>query len=56
MPTTDFALSSDNRTAPPPRRTWVRPAVSDLPKLTDLTLTSPIGGGGGTGGGGSTVF
>lgn len=40
------------------RRPWVAPAVTELPKLTDLTLASgdPIGGGGGTGGGGSTVF
>jgi hypothetical protein len=40
------------------RRPWVPPAVTELPKLTDLTLQSddPIGGGGGTGGGGSTVF
>lgn len=42
----------------PERRPWVPPAVTELPKLTDLTLASddPIGGGGGTGGGGSTVF
>jgi len=40
------------------RKPWVAPAVTELPKLTDLTLDSgdPIGGGGGTGGGGSTVF
>jgi hypothetical protein len=32
--------------------------VTDLPRLTDLTLLTgdPIGGWGGTGGGGSTVF
>jgi len=44
-----------NRT-PSERRPWVAPAVTELPKLTDLTLDSgdPIGGGGGTGG--STVF
>jgi hypothetical protein len=40
--------------APSPRRVWVRPEVTTLPRLTDLTLASPIGGGGGTGG--STVF
>jgi hypothetical protein len=38
------------------RRTWALPKISELPKLTDLTLASAIGGGGGTGGGGSTVF
>ena len=38
----------------PPRRPWSAPQVSELPKLTELTLLSPIGGGGGTGG--STVF
>ncbi|MBW8772347.1 MAG: hypothetical protein JF590_03505 [Gemmatimonadetes bacterium] len=32
------------------------PTLRELPKLTQLTLTSAIGGGGGTGGGGSTVF
>ena len=37
------------------KRKWVSPEVTDLPRLTDLTLQSgaPIGGGGG---GGSTVF
>lgn len=40
----------------PSRRPWRAPTVADLPKLTALTLASPIGGGGGTGGGGSTVF
>jgi hypothetical protein len=39
-----------------PRRPWAAPAIKELPKLTDLTLASLIGGGGGTGGGGSTVF
>ena len=38
------------------RRTWTAPAVKELPKLTALTLASPIGGGGTTTGGGSTVF
>jgi hypothetical protein len=44
--------------AAPPRRSWVRPEISELPRLTDLTLqtNSPIDGGGDTGGGGSTVF
>ena len=34
------------------------PELTELPRLTDLTLQtgSPIVGGGGTGGGGSTVF
>jgi hypothetical protein len=36
------------------RRPWVTPVVADLPRLTDLTLTTgaPIPGGGDTGGGG----
>jgi hypothetical protein len=38
------------------RRIWSLPVLKELPKLTDLTLASAIGGGGGTGGGGSTVF
>jgi hypothetical protein len=35
----------------------VSPIVADLPRLTDLTLSTgdAIPGGGGTGGGGSTV-
>lgn len=43
--------------APRGRRPWTSPMVTDLPRLTDLTLTtgSPIPGGGGTGGTGSTV-
>lgn len=36
------------------RQPWIPPAVAELPKLTELTLISPIGGGGGIGG--STVF
>ena len=38
------------------KRPWVSPKVSELPRLTDLTLQtgSPIDGGGNTGGGGST--
>ena len=40
------------------KRPWVSPTVSELPRLTDLTLQtgSPITGEGNTGGGGSTVF
>jgi hypothetical protein len=40
------------------RKGWTKPQITELPRLTDLTLLtgSPIGGGGGTGGGGSTVF
>ena len=43
---------------PAEKRNWTPPQITDLPRLTDLTLQtgSPIGGGGGTGGGGSTVF
>jgi hypothetical protein len=39
------------------RRPWSRPTVTDLPRLTDLTLSTGGGipGNGGTGGGGSTV-
>jgi hypothetical protein len=37
-------------------RPWRTPTIVELPKLTQLTLASAIGGGGGTGGGGSTVF
>ncbi|MGD8700481.1 MAG: hypothetical protein PVJ43_14385 [Gemmatimonadales bacterium] len=40
------------------RAPWVRPEVTELPPLTELTLQTgdPIGGGGDTGGGGSSVF
>ena len=41
------------------KRPWTAPEVTDLPRLTDLTLQTfggGIPGGGGTGGGGSTVF
>ncbi|MDH3369679.1 MAG: hypothetical protein OEO17_17720 [Gemmatimonadota bacterium] len=56
----------DGRTAPNPgpnadlppteKKRWTKPQITDLPRLTDLTLQtgSPIGGGGDTGG--STVF
>ena len=49
---------SGNETSIPPRREWVTPSVTDLPRLVDLTLQtgSGIPGGGGTGGGGSTVI
>ncbi|HTY07277.1 MAG TPA: hypothetical protein VMC86_12220 [Gemmatimonadales bacterium] len=36
------------------RKPWVAPQLTELPKLTDLTLISGIPGGGGIGG--STVF
>jgi hypothetical protein len=41
-----------------PRRAWEAPRVTDLPRLTELTLqTGPgIPGNGGPGGGGSTVI
>lgn len=37
---------------------WSEPTVTELPRLTDLTLQTGEGipGGGGTGGGGSTVI
>jgi hypothetical protein len=56
---------SQNETSPARRagseaakRPWTAPTVSDLPRLTELTLQTGGGipGGGGTGGGGSTVF
>ena len=52
------AVRPDPEEPMPRRKAWLRPEVSDLPRLTDLTLQtgSPIWGGGGTGGGGSTVF
>ncbi len=37
------------------KRAWTAPAVTELPRLTELTLQS-ITGDGDTGGGGSTVF
>jgi hypothetical protein len=50
--------SHDAVPAPVARAPWVAPRVTDLPKLTELTLQtgSPIDGGGGIGGGGSTVI
>jgi len=43
---------------PVAKQPWVPPTLTELPKLTDLTLAtgSPIPGFGNTGGGGSTVF
>ena len=40
------------------KRAWISPSISQLPRLTDLTLQSPmpVEGGGGTEGGGSTVI
>jgi hypothetical protein len=40
------------------KRLWLAPEITELPRLTELTLQtgSPIGGSGSTGGGGSTVF
>jgi hypothetical protein len=51
VPETTIATAATAR-----RRPWSLPTLRELPKLTDLTLASAIGGGGGTGGGGSTVF
>jgi hypothetical protein len=40
------------------KKSWTKPQITDLPRLTDLTLQtgSPIGGIGDRGGGGSSVF
>jgi len=40
------------------RMPWQRPTITDMPRLTELTLTTgpTIPGGGGPGGGGSTVI
>ena len=54
MTTNGATMNSSTAPSPSARREWVRPTVAELPKLTDLTLASPIGGGGGIGG--STVF
>ncbi|HEX8245105.1 MAG TPA: hypothetical protein VF541_16460 [Longimicrobium sp.] len=47
-----------SRPQPAPRRPWVKPAVADLPRLTELTLaTGPgIPGSGTPQNGGGTVF
>jgi hypothetical protein len=43
---------------PAARRPWIAPAVTELPRLTELTLQTGPGilGGGNPNGGGSTVF
>jgi len=38
------------------KKAWVAPEVTELPRLTDLTLQTGIPGIGDPGGGGSTVF
>ena len=48
-------VDAANDPAQSSRKTWIKPAVELLPRLSELTLQSPIPGGGGTGGGGSTV-
>lgn len=60
MPDVSFAVTEPadaGQRGLPAKRPWVSPVVSQLPRLTELTLQSPgpIPGGGGTGGGGSTV-
>src|SRR6478609_839966 len=52
----DAARPTPQAVLAPVRRSWSLPILRELPKLTDLTLASAIGGGGGTGGGGSTVL
>jgi hypothetical protein len=49
---------SRSQAAPTVRLPWETPSVSQLPRLTELTLATGGGipGGGGTGGGGSTVI
>ena len=51
--------SGEPRQPSPPdskkKRKWVSPALTELPRLTDLTLQTAIGGGGDPGSG-STVF
>ena len=54
MTTNDVTMKPGTAPSPSARRIWILPTVAELPKLTDLTLASPIGGGGGIGG--STVF
>jgi hypothetical protein len=48
----------ETRRQPTVRAPWNSPSVTELPRLTELTLQTGGGipGGGGTGGGGSTVF
>ncbi|HYH80183.1 MAG TPA: hypothetical protein VEX86_10305 [Longimicrobium sp.] len=49
--------STTHTSAASPRQPWETPRVTELPRLTELTLTTgpSIPGGGGPGGGGSTV-
>ena len=53
---TSARRTPEDRPAAITRAPWIVPRVTDLPKLTELTLQtgSPIGGGGDTGG--STVI
>jgi hypothetical protein len=52
LPTENAETSGDK-----PRAQWQRPSVTELPKLTDLTLLTGAGiPGGGDPGGTSTVF
>ena len=53
-PSSEVPLQCPPTSPSSPRRPWLAPSIETLPKLTDLTLASPIGGGGGIGG--STVF
>ena len=52
------ALDPTRQAPRPARRRWEAPSVTDLPRLSELTLSTGPGipGGGGTGGGGSTVI
>ena len=54
----DTTTPRAGETSPALRRTWTRPEVTGLPRLTELTLQTGAGipGGGGTAGGGSTVI
>lgn len=57
---TRITQQSDSSSLPadaaPQKQNWKTPRVTDLPRLTEITLQSGgIPGGGGTGGGGSTV-
>jgi hypothetical protein len=53
-----FANPSPAVHAAPARAPWITPSVTDLPKLTELTLQTGglIPGDGDTGGSGSTVI
>ena len=50
----DSPSPSNESSGTPGRRPWQTPELTELPKLTDLTLISGIPGGGDIGG--STVF